>query len=460
MQFNLIAQQSPLSKKNEKIFKRSKKSKEGKENASGDESVYKTYNVKSPKNAFKENKDKVIVTPERVKKTSKEASSSNGDINKAEKFGVNSPSYIKPAPNGGKTINPKEVRKSKTSELNKNSSGDVNAYDVVGANSNTSLSPAPRGSKYLDAREVRKQKAEELKKFSSGDINVLEKFGVNSNTYLKYVVEPDEPRDLKAIRHAKAGEIRQNASGDFDVIKKSKKNLSEGLKMFEMKNEYPDIRKRNSREAASSGGDVEEIYQIRQYIEEYMSRLQSQEQGLVDADVLKKTKKHREQYDKEMGSNMGDVNGTAKDKLNKEKAKSAIIASYNGNINIDLKERNKKTKQLSHELAINNGDILLKSIKSMENNNRAKTKRATSFRGDMLVTAMHKGSHPSAVYHGGNKANSLDGKEKLRKRFLRKSRRNKGIEDPTYMNKPVPQPKFNEEEYKIWEVRGRGVAPN
>ncbi len=501
-QCQVFAQQSTLSKKNEKVFKRSKKSTEIKENASGDEPTLKKYNVNSPKNAVKPNKDRVDVTPEKVQKTSKQSAASKGDLNQGSS--VSSPSYLPPVPQTGHQVDPKKVRTNKTKELKKNSSGDINTLDanqqnsnsslvktpkgakhfdpkvartqkaaelksnatgdlntedLVPRNSNSSLVRVPRGAKHFDPKEARTKKAAEMKENASGDINFSERFTVLSPSYLTTPPDKEIVRDLKAIRHAKAAELRQNASGDLDVKKKVKRNLTIGLKMFEMKNEYPEIRKRNGREAASSGGDVEEIFQIRQYIEEYMSRLQSNESGLTDAAVLKNLKKHREEYDKEMGSNTGDINGTAKDKINREKAKSAAIASYLGNINVDLKKRNKKTKELSHEMAVNTGDILLNSVKSFENNNRAKTKRATSYRGDILLTSIRKGSHPSAIYLGGNKANSLEDKERARKRYLRKSRKDKGIEDPLYMKKPATQPKFNEEEYKIWEVRGRGVAP-
>ncbi|TAG52447.1 MAG: hypothetical protein EAZ27_12285 [Cytophagales bacterium] len=498
------AQKSTISQKNEKRFKKGEKSKEIKENASGDESVYKNYNNKAPIYDPNKKVKKIDVTQQKIKQKSIENSSnqgdvinnekfgvnsksylnpvpaadkplipkesrkkktkelkanSEGDINSIEKFGVNSPTYLNPVDQGGRPADPKLLRKRKASELKANSEGDINSNEKFGVNSPTYLNPVDQGGRPADPKLLRKRKASELKANSEGDINSSEKFGVNSPTYLNPVEQGGPDIDPKYVRKKRAAEMKENATGDLDVKQKRKLNLTQGLKVFELNDKYPELRRKNGREAASSGGDVEEIYQIRQYIEEYMSRLQSQESGLVDADVLKKLKKHRESYDKEMFNNSGDVNGTSRVKLDLEKSKSSISSSFSGKTNVDLKARNKKIKDDSHILATNTGDILLKSIKSKENDNRAKTKRATSFMGDFIVSRARKGSHPSSVYLSGNSEKSIKDKEKLRKKYLRKSRKNQGIEDPSYMKKDIQKPKFNEEEYKIWEVRGRGVAP-
>lgn len=403
-----FAQQSELTKKNKNKSTVKKKALELKENNNGDESVYKNYQNKPSIENKNKNKRPAGLSKQEKQKSSKEQGSSVGDQD---------------ANPLGKIPN-------------------VNIESKI-AKKNT-------------AQSTKEAKIHELKANATGDLIQVETEGWS---HMQTMVPPwlAVPDNQKALRHNKAKELRDNAQGDIPSPEKRKLNLSKGLKMFEMTDNQKELRMR-SREAASSSGDLEGVYEKQLSTEKNKGKVAGSFAGKLDADILQKIKKRMEVSDKEMGSNTGDIVNGYLAKLNKEKEKGKEAGSFSGKISVDLKAIHKKQREESHIAATNTGDILLKTIKSKENDNRAKTKKATSYKGDIVISAKSKGNHPSAVYRGGKIENSLKGKEKLRQRMLRKFRRNKSIEDPTYMRKPIIQPKYEPEEYKIWEVKGRGIG--
>lgn len=401
------AQQSDLTKKNKKKTGVKKKALEMKENDNGDESVYKKYQNKGSKeNKNKKQRPAGLSKKEKIK-SSKEMGSSSGDIEgelgKLPNVDIEHKVRVK------NTV--KSDREAKVNELKANSAGDIIQTETAGWSHMQTMVP-----QWLAL-----------------------------------------PNNQKALRHDKAKEMRNNATGDIPTPEKRKLDLTKGLKMFEMTDNQKELRMQ-SREAASSSGDLEGVYEKQLSTEKNKGKIAGSYSGKIDADILQKIKKRMEVSDKEMGSNTGDIVGGYLAKRDKERTNNEKIVNFRGKITVDIKAIQQKAKEESHIAATNTGDILLKTIKSKENSNREKIKKATSYKGDIIVSTKTKGNHPSAVYRGGRIENSLKGKERLRKKMLRKFRRNKSVEDPKYMRKPIIQPKYEPEEYKIWEVKGRGMG--
>jgi hypothetical protein len=306
--------------------------------------------------------------------------------------------------------------------------------------------------------------------------------------------------DNKVIERSRAQEMKTDGSGDLDFKKREKINLTKGIRTMEVIDKQPEITKRNGHEAASSPGDVSEpVWKGKLNTEKENGKKAGSFRGKLNASLLDKSKMKTD--DRKMGQNQGDLpgayermlksekdnarkqanfegktlarKGTSKEKSremtmnqgdivggyiamrNREKDKSKQIANYTGRI--DLVKINTNVKESSHKQATHTGKILaVNTSKTAEGNNmRSRMKKFSDYKGEIAITGHRKGSHPSSSYQGGRTSESLDARNRLRKAAIKKARRDRSVEDPAYMKKKDSRPRYETEEYKIWENKTR-----
>ena len=306
--------------------------------------------------------------------------------------------------------------------------------------------------------------------------------------------------DKREKEHNKAQELKTDGGGDMAVKKKEKPNLTKGIKTMEVIDNHMEITKRNGHEAGMSSGDVSEpVWKGKLNTEKENGKKAGSFAGRYNAKILDKSKMKLD--DREMGQNQGDLAGAyermvknekdnarkqanfggktlvrkeaSKEKMremttnqgdivggyiamrNREKDKSKQIANYSGKV--DLAKINAKVKESSHKQATHSGNILAahSSKKAAGNDMRSRMKKFSDYKGEIAISSRRKGSHPSALYQGGRTSESLEARSKMRKAAIKKARRDRSVEDPSYMKKKESKPRYETEEYKIWENKTR-----
>lgn len=398
--------------------------------------------------------------------------------------------------------NPTKQKKNKmnikTKELKENAIGDEGIHKDY--KNKPARKESKEESKSVDITPAAvKKKAADMKKNGNGDEAVPPKVKYNNPNPPPKVLFVDHSKEnlrnqIKTLKDNAVGDMIDNHQNDVQ------RNLSTGIRTMEISDNQSDLRKRNGKMNASSSGDVsEDVWKGRLSTRENNGVLAGSTRGNFAAKILQNNKKKIKSADGEMGSSQGDfvngymitkgreesnsqiqtsyqgsvsvranltkekskemsfsqgdIIGSYIDKVNRERSKSAQIENYSGTI--DLKKIKGSSKENSHIQAVSMGDISSMSKESKNNNMRNRMKKMSDYKGEILLTNRRKGSHPSAVYISGRTSKSLAEREKLRKNAIKKAKRNRSIEDPAYMKKSEPRPRFETEEYKIWEGKSR-----
>jgi hypothetical protein len=457
---SVFCQKSQITKKNSKRFNTPKKAKEMNENSAGDESTYKNYQNKPAKETAKENAVKI-------------------DITKAAKL-------------------------RKSAQMKTDGAGDLppkpKEKDVT-ANS-------PPKTQFVDDNKVlERNRAKELKDNSVGDVEVktFKKEKPNLSKGIKTMELIDNSVEIRKRNGVEAGSSAGDLEGAYEKMINTQKTKGkqagsdQGKISSSVYLNNIERRKNAGKEAGTNSGDLEGAYEKMINTQKTKGKQAGSDQGKINANVLDRIKNQMKNADKEMGSNQGDLSGayqnminTQKNKghqqatfegniivradirkikakemkenaqgdivggymamRNREKTKSKQIAAYTGTI--DLAKITQKMKENGHKQATHTGNISV-SLKERQAGIRARTQKATGYAGDIAITQRRKGSHPSALYRGSMGKDSYAAKEKARKKAIQKVRRNRDMEDPAYMKKKQPRPKYETEEYKIWETNTR-----
>ncbi|MFN0048790.1 MAG: hypothetical protein ACKVOU_06685 [Cytophagales bacterium] len=278
------------------------------------------------------------------------------------------------------------------------------------------------------------------------------------------------------INYAKLSEIRENRknlskemssnvgdlAGAYQNMKETEKKNA--IKVRDYKGTYKyDIladraahEKALDREMGSNQGDILGGYEKMRQNEKDNAVKVRDYKGTYNYDILKDRENLRKQKEAEIAKNTGDIIGSYMVMRNRWKDQNKKIEDYRGKIDYDiLKKNTDKMKALDKEIYSNTGDILTVSLEKKKSTLREKSRKATGYEGDMIVTKRTRSNHPSAVYIEAKDSKSIEAKEKLRKQLLKKSRHHRDREDPKYMQKEAPRPRYDEREYQIWESKTR-----
>jgi len=210
------------------------------------------------------------------------------------------------------------------------------------------------------------------------------------------------------------------------------------------------------REMGSNQGDIAGGYEQMRDKEKVGAIKVRDFKGTYDYDVLGDREAMRKEKETEIAKNTGDIIGSYMDMRKRWKEKSEKIKDYRGEVDYSVLKKNKdKMLALGKEMYSNTGDVLTVSLEKKKATMREKSRKATGYEGDMVVTKRTRSNHPSAVYIEAKDSKSMEAKERLRKQFLKKARYHREKEDPKYMQNEFPRPRYDEREYQIWESKTR-----
>ncbi len=142
-------------------------------------------------------------------------------------------------------------------------------------------------------------------------------------------------------------------------------------------------------------------------------------------------------------------------KQKKGKPNSYAASTYQGDIKLsDTKySGNNKTKNNvnSYSASTYSGGIKQRSQKSQANYFKKLSAKAHAYEGDVKIKrSSRKNTHPSIAYLEGKSKNSLAQKEKLRKRKIWWSRKDKNSDQPDNLKRKNKKPKYDSRESEIW----------
>ncbi|MDX2190461.1 MAG: hypothetical protein SFY32_11410 [Bacteroidota bacterium] len=362
----------------------------------------------------------------------------------------------------------KAERKRKSQELKDNGTGD----HLPNPKEKDQTSNTTKKIGFVDRSKQRMHdKADEIDYHATGDIpqdawfnkQIVEADHGIYNATDRGVIPYKVLKQRKASIKASSYEMGQN-KGDIEVTyhktPQFEKDRGKQAGTYQGKFDQDVLNQNKSRMKASDAemgqnqGDIDLTYKISSNYRKDQGKKMGAYSGTIDASVLTKAKSRMKATDREMGQNQGDIIGSYIVKRNRERDKNKEIANYSGKI--DIKSIQNKAKENSHRHAIHRGDILVSTAKARESGIRSRARKMSDYRGEIIVTSKRKGTHPSSEYRGGMMKNSYAEKEKLRKQKIKQARKNRSKEDPEYMRKKLPKPRYETEEYKIWESRTRG----
>ncbi len=305
----------------------------------------------------------------------------------------------------------------------------------------------------------------------------------NSSTDLVIPIAPKSLADVTIqsnyrgnIDYGKLGEVREKMRNSNDEIgsnvgdivgvyqqmKDAEKKNAGKVRDYKGNLDYNILAKRAAhqkeldKEMGSSQGDIVGRYQKMKDIEKESAKDVKEYRGTFDYGILKDRENLRKEKEAEIAKNTGDIIGSYMDMRNRWKEQNEKIKDYRGKIDYNVLKKNKdKMIALDKDIYSNTGDILTISLEKKKSTLREKSRKATWYEGDMIVTKRTRSNHPSAVYIEAKDSKSIEAKERLRKRMIKKYRQHREKEDPKYMQQPLPRPRYDEREYQIWESKTR-----
>ena len=369
----------------------------------------------------------------------------------------------------GEVAMTKAERKARTTEQTK-STGDLTPYEKQKGNAfdaaiTTPMYPSP-------SREDLGIRQQELTQ-NTGDVDIKVAFrrnfieseiGIASGAYTGEI-DYKKLSEIREKRKAANKEMTSNTgdiAGVYEKMKKTRKEKAEEVRDYRGKLDYSILAKRQEhekeadREMFSNTGDIAGVYEKMKKTEKEKAIQVREYRGTYNYDILKDRKELRKQKEEEIAKNTGDIVGSYVDMRNRWKEQNKKIENYRGKIDYDvLKKQKDRMIALDKEIYSNTGDILTVSLEKKKSRLKEKSRKATWYEGDMIVTKRTKSNHPSAVYIEARDSKSVEAKEKMRKKLLKRSRHHRDKEDPSYMKKETPRPRYDVREYEIWESKTR-----
>jgi hypothetical protein len=215
--------------------------------------------------------------------------------------------------------------------------------------------------------------------------------------------------------------------------------------------------KEKSKEMADNQGDLAGAYQKQRNTEKEKAIQVREYRGALDYEILKERKKIIKEKQAEIRENTGDIIYNYVKNRERLKESNHRIDNYSGKINYDeLKKAKDKMIALDKVIHSYTGDILTSSLEKKKATLRDKSRRATWYEGDMIVTRRLKSKHPSAVYIAARSSKSIEQKERIRKRALKNARKHREREDPNYLRGKTPsRPRYDDRTNEIWDFDSR-----